>query len=220
MQFKALFLLVFIFAAIHLQANAQLSVGFRGGISSSNVSYRYELGRPVVNTGGISGTTYAFVVEYFGQKNAGIQLELQHLTLGYTQENDELAVNQTEWQYFKMPVLSNFYFGNKGRFHIKLGPHFGYLLQARDIKREFEGDETLLPTYGQAGDDPRRFMYGLNVGAGLSKLFGKSTLAGDVRLAYEFGNPESKDRIFDINSTTLEFSLTYLFQIKKGKWQK
>jgi hypothetical protein len=62
-------------------------------------------------------------------------------------------------------------------------------------------------------------MYGLNLGAGLSNLFGKSTLAGDIRLAYEFGRPESQDRIFDMNSTTLEISLTYLFRIKKSKSQ-
>ncbi|WP_331528589.1 outer membrane beta-barrel protein [Cecembia rubra] len=199
---------------------AQTSIGFRGGVSSSQVSYRYRLGRPPVFTSGIQGTTFAVVLEHFGQKNAGLQVEFQKITLGYTQTDEAEAINQSEWDYFKMPLLSNFYFGNKGRFHIKVGPHFGYLLDARDVKREFVGDETSLPTYGQAGDDPKRFMYGLNLGAGLSKLFGKSTLAGDVRLAYEFGGPESQNRIYDINSTTLEITLTYLFQIRKGKWQK
>ncbi|EKB50089.1 outer membrane beta-barrel protein [Cecembia lonarensis] len=198
---------------------AQTSVGLRGGISSSEVTYRYQLGRPPVFTSGVRHSTFAFVIEHFGQKNAGIQLELQRITLGYTQENEFQQVNQSDWEYLKVPLLSNFYFGNKGRFHIKLGPHFGYLMQAKDVRREFEGDETFLPTYGQPEDDPRRIMYGLNLGAGLSKLFGKSTLAGDVRLAYEFGRPESLERIFDMNTTTLEITLTYLFQIRKGKWQ-
>ncbi|MGY6742354.1 MAG: outer membrane beta-barrel protein [Cecembia sp.] len=199
---------------------AQTSVGIRGGVSSSEITYRYRLGRPPINTSGVRHSTFAFVVEHFAQKNAGLQLEFQHITLGYTQENELQQVNQSDWEYLKMPVLSNFYFGNKGRFHIKLGPHFGYLMQAKDVRREFEGDETFMPTYGQPGDNPNRLMYGLNLGAGLSKLFGKSTLAGDVRLSYEFGRPESQDRIFDMNTTTLEITLSYLFQLRKGKWQE
>jgi hypothetical protein len=219
MRLKVSILLLFVFICFTNEVFSQISVGFRGGISSSSVSYRYQLGRAALNADGIRDFTYAFVLEYFGNKNAGLQLEIQSITLGYTQENDSLGVNQSEWSYLKVPVLSNFYFGNRGRFHIKIGPHFGYLLNAVDISREFENPPTGLPTYGQEGDNPRRFMYGLNLGAGLSNLFGKSTLAGDIRLAYEFGRPESQDRIFDMNSTTLEISLTYLFRIKKSKSQ-
>ena len=219
MRLKATILLLFLFSCISNQVFSQISLGFRGGISSSSVSYRYQLGRSALSADGIRDFTYAFVIEYFGQKNAGLQMEIQSITLGYIQQNDSLGINQSEWNYLKVPILSNFYFGNRGRFHIKIGPHFGYLLNAVDVSREFENPPTGLPSYGQEGDDPRRFMYGLNLGAGLSNLFGKSTLAGDVRLAYEFGRPESQDRIFDMNSTTLEISLTYLFLVKKRKGQ-
>lgn len=219
MRLKATILLIFVITCLSNNVFSQISIGFRGGITSSSVTYRYQLGRAAVNTDGIRGFTYAFVIEYFGQKNAGLQLEIQSITLGYTQENDSLGINQSEWNYLKVPILSNFYFGNRGRFHIKIGPHFGYLLNAVDVSREFENPSTGLPTYGQEGDDPNRFMYGLNLGAGLSNLFGKSTLAGDIRLAYEFGRLESQDRIFDMNSTTLEISLSYLFLIRKRKGQ-
>lgn len=219
MRLKATILLIFVITCLSNNVFSQISIGFRGGITSSSVTYRYQLGRSAVNTDGIRDFTYAFVIEYFGQKNAGLQLEIQSITLGYTQENDSLGINQSEWNYLKVPILSNFYFGNRGRFHIKIGPHFGYLLNAVDVSREFENPPTGLPTYGQEGDDPNRFMYGLNLGAGLSNLFGKSTLAGDIRLAYEFGRLESQDRIFDMNSTTLEISLTYLFLIRKRKGQ-
>ncbi|EOZ96465.1 hypothetical protein A33Q_2235 [Indibacter alkaliphilus LW1] len=201
-------------------SEAQTSFGFRGGASVSSVSYRYQLGRPIQFSDGVTAQTYAFVLEHFGQKNAGLQLEFQYITLGFNQENDQLAVNRTEFDYLKVPLLSNFYFGRSGRFHIKLGPHIGYLLDARDVSREFDVELTELPTYGQPGDDPKRLMYGLSIGAGVSKLFGKSTLALDGRFAYEFGDQESQDRIFDLNITTLEFTLTYLFQIREAKWQK
>jgi hypothetical protein len=208
-----LFLVLFGFS----EAWAQTSIGIRGGISSSSIRYRYEAGRAEVRAGGITAPTFALVIEHFASKNAGIQIEFQKITLGYTQSNELNQTNISEWDYLKVPFLANFYAGNSGRFHIKLGPHFGYMLQARDVQREFVGDNTNLPTYGGPSDDPNRLMYGITVGAGLSKLFGKSTLEGDFRFSYEFGRPERQDRIFDMNSTNIEITLTYMFQFLKKK---
>jgi hypothetical protein len=197
----------------------QTSFGIRGGYSVSSMAYRSTPSRPQVQTAGISAPTFAFVMEHFASKNAGIQIEIQYLTLGYTQTDTVLTgTNKTELTYLKMPVLSNFYVGKGGRFHIKIGPHFGYLLEATDVSRNFEGP-LFLPTYGNPEDDPRKFMYGLTAGAGLSKLFGKSTIEGDLRFSYEFGRPETQDRIFDMNSTNIEFTLTYLFRALKSKAQ-
>ncbi len=218
MRIRYICILLVLLSVFPLISKAQTSVGFRGGASISSVSYRYQLGRPVEFSDGITAQTYSFVIEHFGQKNAGVQFELQYITLGYNQENDQMLVNRTEMDYLKMPLLSNFYFGRSGRFHIKLGPHLGYLLNAWDVTREFEVDVVELPTYGQPGDNPKRLMYGLSLGAGISKLFGKNTLAVDGRFSYEFGDQESQDRIFDMNITTLEFTLTYLFRIRKANW--
>ena len=199
--------------------HGQTSFGIRGGYSVSSMSYQTSAGRPKISTSGISAPTLAFVLEHFSSKNAGIQIEVQYLTLGFSQTDTLLeGTNRTELNYLKMPVLSNFYVGKGGRFHIKIGPHFGYLLKATDVSRDFEGP-LFLPTYGQAGDDPRRFMYGLTGGVGLSTLFGKSTLEGDLRFSYEFGRPETQDRIFDMTSTNIELTLTYLFQALKSKSQ-
>lgn len=206
--------------SLPIMVKGQTSFGIRGGYSVSSMSYRYSAGRPAVRTGGISAPTFAFVMEHFAGKNAGIQIEIQYLTLGFTQTDTLLVgTNQTELNYLKMPILSNFYAGKGGRFHIKIGPHFGYLLNATDVQRDFEGP-LFLPTYGTPEDNPRKFMYGLTAGAGLSKLFGKSTLEADLRFSYEFGRPETLDRIFDMNSTNIELTLTYLFRVAKLKTQK
>jgi hypothetical protein len=167
---------------------------------------------------GIGAPTFALVVEYFNSKNAGIELNLQQLTLGFRQVNGEDEVNQTELTYLKMPLLASFFAGRSGRFQLKFGPHLGYLLKAEDVARAYSGaSPPELPTFGGASDNPNRFMYGITAGAGLSKLFGKSTISGEVRFAYDFTNPESQDRIFDMNSTNLEFTLAYLFRIKEKK---
>jgi hypothetical protein len=40
-------------------------------------------------------------------------------------------------------------------------------------------------------------------------------LSAEARFAYDFTNPESQDRIFDMSSTNLEFTLAYLFRVKE-----
>lgn len=212
-------LAVSVFLSLPAFVQGQTSFGIRGGYSVSSMTYRATPSSPQTRTSGISAPTFAFVMEHFAGKNAGIQIEVQYLTLGFTQTDTVLVgTNRTELDYLKMPVLSNFYAGKGGRFHIKIGPHFGYLLNATDVQRDFDGDK-FLPTYGGQGDNPRKFMYGLTGGAGLSTLFGKSTLEGDLRLSYEFGRPETQDRIFDMTSTNIELTITYLFQALKSKSQ-
>lgn len=208
-------LLIFFFSTFLSEyLHAQTSIGVRAGFTESSLSYRLTLGSFPRRVTGVSAPTYSFVIEQFFQKNAGAQIEFQMLTTGFSGTDTVNIGNETRFDYLKIPVLSNFYLGNTGRFHVKVGPHFGYLLQARDISRESEGD-LVIPTYGQAGDEPNRLMYGLTGGVGLSKLFGKHTLQGEVRFSYEFGRPEGQNRIFDINFTQLEFTLAYLFMVIK-----
>ncbi len=207
-------ILAFVLCLSFLDIQAQTSVGIRGGISQSSVSYRPQITSVSYKVPGVRTPTYSVVVEQFFAKNAGAQIEFQWLTTGYTGTDTLNTGNETRFDYIKIPLLSNFYFGNSGRFHIKMGPHFGYLLNAKDVSRVQEG-ELLIPTYGQLGDDPKKFMYGLTAGVGLSKLFGKSTIQAEVRYSYEFGRPEAQNRIFDINFTNLEFTLSYLFRVLK-----
>ncbi|MCH7402496.1 porin family protein [Belliella kenyensis] len=197
---------------------AQTSVGFRGGYSISNVSYRASPGSRTERVGGVTAPTYSLVIEQFLAKNAGAQLEIQYLQLGYTQRDTLDRTNQSRLNYIKVPLMSNFYFGNRGRFHIKIGTHVGYLMSASDESREYEGS-TLIPTYGGENDRPNKILYGLSAGAGLSNLFGKSTLAGEVRFSYDFNRLEAQNRIFDMTSTNLEVTLSYLFQVVKPKWK-
>ncbi|HSF54355.1 MAG TPA: porin family protein [Algoriphagus sp.] len=209
----ALFLLVLPFGAF-----AQLSVGIRGGYATSSYSYQATAATRGTSVDGIGAPTFSFVVEYFNSKNAGVEVNFQQLTLGFRQFNADEEANHTEFTYLKVPFLASIFAGRSGRFQIKIGPHLGYLLKADDITREYSGaTPPELPTYGGSSDEPNKFMYGLTAGAGISKLFGKSTISGEVRFAYDFTNPEAQDRIYDMNSTNLEFTLAYLFRIKERK---
>jgi len=209
------------FLLFPLIAYTQTSLGIRGGVSTSTYNYLPTPGSRNVEVPGLGGTTFALVFEYFSSKNAGIELNLQYIRMGFEQSNGDETnplVNQTKLNYLKLPVLSSFFIGKSGRFQVKAGPHLGYLLNAEDIQREISDSTTpVLPTFGGPEDKPKKLMYGITAGAGISKLFGKSTLAGEVRFSYDFTNPESQDRVFDIYSTSLEFTLAYLFQIKERK---
>ena len=197
---------------------AQLSFGIRGGVTTSSYSYQATAGTRSKNVEGIAAPTFAVVLEYFDSKNAGVEINVQQLTLGFAQVNDAGQVNQTEFTYLKFPVLASIFAGRSGRFQVKFGPHFGVLRRVKDLSREYSGAiPKELPTYGQPADAPNKRMYGLTGGAGISKLFGKSTLAAEVRFAYDFTNPESQDRIFEMSSTNLEFTIAYLFRMKERK---
>ncbi len=199
-------------------ALAQLSFGIRGGMSTSSYSYQATASTRSKNVEGIAAPTFAIVLEYFDSKNAGVELNIQQLTLGFKQVNDAGQVNQTEFSYLKFPILASIFAGRSGRFQIKFGPHFGLLRQVEDITREYSGATPKeLPTFGQPADIPNKRMYGLTGGAGISKLFGKSTLSAEARFGYDFTNPESQDRIFEMSSTNLEFTLAYLFRVKERK---
>lgn len=213
---KVLFLILFFL--LPSLSWAQLSLGLRGGYTTSSYSYQATAGTRVKKVDGIAAPTFAVVLEYFDSKNAGVELNIQQLTLGFAQISDAGKVNQTELTYLKVPLLASIFAGRSGRFQIKFGPHVGFLTEAKDSKREYTGATPKeLPTFGQVGDAPNKRMYGLTAGAGISKLFGKSTLSAEARFAYDFTNPESQDRIFDMSSTNLELTLAYLFRIKERK---
>jgi len=199
-----------------IEVQAQTSVGVRAGYSSSNVTYRSRPGAPPRRTGDVLAPTYSIVIEQFFSDNAGAQLEVQWLNHGYSEQDTLGNINESQLHYLKVPLLSNFYIGNKNRFHIKMGPHFGMLLNATDISRTHETNDlglAAMPRYGREADSPQRFMYGLTGGVGLSRLLGRNTIQAELRFGYEFGRPESMDRVFDMNFTNLELTLSYLFAV-------
>lgn len=215
-------ILVLILVISSFSLKAQTSIGIKGGYTTSSFSYIPALNIRSISVDGLSAPTFAFVFEHFNAKNAGIELNIQYLSTGYNQSITDtegaILTNETQLDYLKIPMMASFFVGRSGRFQIKFGPHLGYLLSANDIQRDIvDSSPPEIPTYGGAEDNPKKLMYGLSAGAGISKLFGKSTIAGEVRFGYDFTNPESQERIFDLNFTTLEFTLAYLFQIKDAK---
>ncbi|MBN3520680.1 PorT family protein [Algoriphagus lutimaris] len=215
-------ILVLVLVISSFSLKAQTSIGIKGGYTTSSFSYIPSLNIRSISVDGLSAPTFAFVFEHFNAKNAGIELNIQYLSTGYSQNITDtegaILTNETQLDYLKVPMMASFFVGRSGRFQIKFGPHLGYLLSANDIQRNIvDSSPPEIPTYGGADDNPKKLMYGLSAGAGISKLFGKSTIAGEVRFGYDFTNPESQERIFDLNFTTLEFTLAYLFQIKDAK---
>src|SRR5690554_6730330 len=94
------------------EVKAQTSIGFRGGVSQSSVSYRPSIASVTYKVPGVKLPVYGLVVEQFFSKNAGAQIEFQLLTLGYTGTDTLNTGNETHFDYLKIPLLSNFYLGN------------------------------------------------------------------------------------------------------------
>ncbi len=120
-MFRILFVLILL--VLPFGAYAQLSVGIRGGYATSSYSYQATASTRSASVDGIGAPTFAFVLEYFNSKNAGIELNVQQLTLGFRQFSIEEELNHTELTYLKFPLLASFFVGKSGRFQIKVGPH-------------------------------------------------------------------------------------------------
>jgi hypothetical protein len=132
--------LIFLFFLFVWSSYAQTSVGIRGGYTTSSYSFRPTPASRAISVSGIGRPTFALVFEHFNAKNAGIEVNFQYVSIGFAQPNGETApilTNETEFNYLKMPILSSFFLGKSGRFQIKIGPHFGYLLNAKDMGADF-----------------------------------------------------------------------------------
>jgi hypothetical protein len=96
-----------IFCLLSSLSLAQTSIGLRGGFGSSSITYQPVPSSRRIDVPGISAPTFAFVIEHFSAKNAGVELNIQYLSLGFRQENknDPEQINETQFEYLKIPIL-------------------------------------------------------------------------------------------------------------------
>jgi len=81
-------LLAFLTLFLAFEAFPQTSVGFRAGYTSSSYSYQPAANFRSQSTESVARPTFAFVLEHFTSKNAGIEVNFQYITLGFRQINE------------------------------------------------------------------------------------------------------------------------------------
>lgn len=207
--------------------NDYIQIGVSGGYNLSTV-----VCEPPINDSYIGGINTGFIINYFAEKNIGIQLELNYAQRGWkdvdvsTVGNYERIIN-----YLEIPLLAHasWHIG-KFRFQLDIGPYIAF---QNSFTENY--DESLVPDdlitkdtiilgertyYGQNVDNT--FDYGFLVGAGP----GLSTKYGEFQLRFRFVQgmqsifntyPEGNFRFSQMRTIHAGFAYVYTLPVKKEK---
>ncbi|MBB3697358.1 outer membrane beta-barrel protein [Flammeovirga yaeyamensis] len=106
----------------------RIAVGLKGGYYSSAVGFTTE----PISQSPVLAPTYGFLFKYNAEKFFGLQVELNHITAGWGEFNQEdftETVYERKLNYISLPMLTNIYLGKKNfQFVILVGPQFDYMI--------------------------------------------------------------------------------------------
>ena len=206
-------LLIAIFLIIASQANAQLSLGFRGGANATTMDFtnnpEFRLQKPLRRLGFQGG----LFLQYSNSPHVGLQGEFNFTQKGWAEATN--TTTNTQYQrlinYFEFVTLTHIFIGKgKFRFIINIGPYAAYALNATEWTKDMSsGIEVSNPYVFNDGDD-NRLDYGLLAGAGVEYVFSFGTIHLEGRYSMGLGN------ISNIKTTASELSQNRVISITIG----
>jgi hypothetical protein len=170
----------------------QISVGFQGGNNLSEMDFTNNQDYRFTEIDYKQGFIGGFVVQFLGEKHAGVQAEINYSQRGWI-ENDTTGVEyfryKNKMDYIEMPVLTHVNIGGgklRGLFNI--GPYIGYALNRKITTQNVDTgvEETVDYTFNSEKDN--RFDFGLMVGGGMEYRFGFGKLSAEARYTVGLGD--------------------------------
>ena len=212
-------LILFILLCCSLQAfNQDLFVpesylGLKLGGNGSSVLFT-----PPVKQEMYFGFVGGVVYKYFGQRNLGIQLELNYLQAGWLEKLDSPDSYSRRLNYLQLPFMTHINLGKKKtRVVINLGPYVSFLLSEKEqMKLETEDDaESYYETeIDNSGD------FGLSFGLGLLRHTSIGTIQLEGRLNQGLSSVYKSgfETTFEYSrNQIIEVALYYMFDIRRKK---
>ena len=211
-------LLLFILLCISLQAfNQKVFVpesylGLKAGATISSVMFTPRVGQET-NPGFVGG----FVFKHFGQRNLGIQLEMNYLQAGWTESLESPDSYSRRLNYLQIPFMTHANLGKrKTRVVLNVGPYISLLLSEKE-QIKLENEENAEIYYRTEIDNVGDF--GLAFGLGLLRHTSIGTIQIEGRLnqglssIYESGF----DTTFQYSrNQIIEVALYYMFNFRKN----
>ena len=184
-------------------------VGVTGGVTGSMV---YFGPKPRVPQTYLLGQTGGLVFKYIGDKNFGLQTELNYRQRGW-EEKDNLYARRLD--YIELPFMTHFYFGKSVRVHLNLGLEGSYLLKEKTLKDntkdlEEKGYQHYTPVWN-------KFDYGFCGGPGLTINIKGQVIQLDIRASCSVSNIFSdapKERFEDSHNLNAAITLAWLMQFR------
>ena len=218
---KLLSVLLFIVCS-YIQVYSQVTIGLQGGSNLSQMDFTNNSEYKFTEIKYAQGFIGGFVLQYLGEKHAGVQFELNYSQRGWV-EMDTIGANnlriKNKMDYLEIPILTHINMGG-GKFRgvFNLGPYIAYALN-RSITETDEdtgASETIDYTFDSELDN--RLDFGLLLGAGFEYRLRKSKLTAEARYTVGLGDI-NKDKA--VESEVSQFRIVavlvrYTFQVGKG----
>lgn len=176
------------FCLLAFSAQAQLSLGFKGGVNLAKQTF--EDGGIEVTSDDITGYTFGAVLEIPLGGNIYLQPEFiliqKGAKLDLFGDNIKATVN-----YIDVPILLELKIINAGPFEVNIhgGPTFGYAtngeITENNVTVDLDFDD----------DSYRRWEVGINAGGGVGLNLGNIGLFGDIRYLFGLSNLSDEDEV-------------------------
>lgn len=157
------------------------------------------------------GFVGGLVFKHVSQKSLGIQVELNYLQAGWSENLESTNYYSRRLNYVQLPTMMHIIFGKGNtRFLLNLGSYFSYLVSDIETIDLIAGEEEQI-YYGK--DIENQVEFGLCFGLGLSKNTSIGLFQIESRINYGLSSffDYTSDTPFDNSSSqTAELSLSYL----------
>lgn len=192
-------LVITLLFAVVMPISAQLSVGIQGGANLSKMDFTnnqaYRFTKIDYQPGFIGG----LVVQFLGDKHAGIQAEINFSQRGWV-ENDTTGVQalkiRNRMDYVEIPVLTHINIGGgKLRGVFNIGPYLGFGLNRTITTENLTTGASETTEYEFDSSKDNLFDYGLMVGGGMEYRFGFGKITTEVRYTVGLGDI-NKEKFF------------------------
>ena len=184
--------LVFLFAILALEGNAQMTIGLQGGGNLSTMDFTNNPDYKYTEVNYTKGFIGGLVIQFITEKHTGIQMELNYAQKGWVEIDTTFGKNlknTNQMDYLELPILTHINMG-AGNFRglLNLGPYIGYALnRSYTITDEITGSsESHEYTFNKDLDN--RIDFGLLVGFGFEYRFAFGKLATEARYAIGLGD--------------------------------
>ena len=185
-------LLFVVFIAVCGSSYAQLSIGLQGGSNLSQMDFTDNAEYRFTEINYTQGFIGGVVVQFLGEKHAGVQLELNYSQRGWV-ENDTVGINdlkiQNKMDYIEIPLLTHINMGaGKFRGLLNLGPYLGYALNRKITVTDQNTGASESTDYTFNSDVDNRFDFGLLLGAGFEYRLSRGKIAAEARYTIGLGD--------------------------------
>jgi len=196
------------------------AIGIKQGLTFSTLAVdniRSDLFDVDIDQVSKKGYTGGIMFRHFLQPHLGLQIELNFVQKGWSEEIDKDIFLRTTLNYIELPFLTNIYLGKrKTKYFFNLGPNLGYLISSSEGSFNPALEENI--KYRISQDEPNKVSVGLITGFGINR----STPFGQFQFDFYFNLGFSN--IFEMtrddlpeNSATqvLGLSMAYLWDLSK-----